>query len=138
MQNAADDPRFSPSEKKSWNRYRWEFIAAMTLYTILLIASVKTVRHLDGLAKYLDAVLPVLGGLAIVVSIVRLGMRMDELQRQTFVNAAAIALFVTSLVTMTLGFLENAGVPPVNMTFVFPIAILSWGAAWPFFRKRYL
>lgn len=129
--------RLTPTERKSGRRYVIEIVAGGVAYAILVVVSVTNVGHVAGAAKYAVAVMPTLGAVGMCVAMVRYALRMDELQRQTFVSASAIALLVTACATMALGFLSNAGLPPINMTWVWPIAIASWAIALPFVRRRY-
>jgi hypothetical protein len=34
--------------------------------------------------------------------------------------------------------LENAGLPRLSMTYVWPIAAIAWGIALPFVRRRFV
>lgn len=129
--------RQSPSERKSGRRYQIEVIGAGIAYVVLVFASTASVDHVPGFAKYLVAVGPALGSAAMALAMVRYVMRMDELQRQTFVTAAAIALVVTVVFTSALGFLENAGLPQINLTSVWIVAVASWAIAMPFVRRRF-
>jgi low affinity Fe/Cu permease len=108
----------------------------MAVYVLLINASIGWLHRLDGNARYAVALLPVIGVVAITVSIVRYALRMDEFQRQNVYYATATAAVVTTVVTMILGFLENAGVPRVSMIWVFPIATFTFGAALPYFQLR--
>jgi hypothetical protein len=128
----------TPSERRNGRRYLAEFIVGVLTYMILVPVSVSNVEHVTGWLKYIVAIAPTFGASIMVVAMVRFVLTMDELQRQTFVVAGAITLLVTLVVTLAIGFLENAGIPHVNMTFVWPIAVVSWAIAMPFVRRRYL
>jgi len=78
-----------------------------------------------------------IGMIAMCVALVRFISRMDEFQRQYFMTCGAIAGLVTAIATMALGFLENAGVPRVSMTFVWPVTMLAFGACLLLMRRRY-
>jgi hypothetical protein len=132
-----DGDRYTAAEKRSARVYRTELLGATLLYAVLLITSLRTVDHASGGLKMLLAGLPALGAAAMAFAIVRFALRMDELQRRTLVDAAAIAAIVTAVVTLTLGFLENGGLPRIAMTWVWPIALVSWGIALPFCRRQY-
>lgn len=139
MIDSLEDPReCTPSEKRNSRRYVVEFAVGVFAYTVLVLLSVGNVEHVTGWQKYVVAIAPTFGSVIMVVAVVRFVLSMDELQRQTFVVSGAIALLATSVVTMAIGFLENAGIPHVNMTWVLPIAAASWGLAMPFVRRRYL
>jgi hypothetical protein len=116
-----------------------EFFAGMALYSVLLVVSVTTLRHhpAGGVAGIAIALLPMLGVLGVVYAIVRATIAMDEFRRRIAVDSAAIAAVAGGVITMGLGFLENAGVPRMNMTYVLPIIIAAWGCALIFFWRRY-
>jgi hypothetical protein len=99
--------------------------------------SISTVDHLTGSARVTVAVLPMIGILIIVAALVRFTLRADEFQRQTILVSAAIAGVACLVVTMTLGLLENAGLPRLPMTLVWIILLLAFGVAMPFVRRRY-
>jgi hypothetical protein len=127
----------SPSERKSARRYQLEIAAALVLYVATLLPSLSYVEHLEGPLRILVAVLPMAGFSAIIVAFVRFALRMDEFQRQTLVVSGAIAALGCAFVTMTLGFLENAGFPRISMVFVWPIMALAFGVALPFVRRHF-
>jgi len=127
----------SPSERKSTRRYRIEIAAATFAYVALLEVSVRNVDHAAGALKVALALLPMLGVLAMSIAFVRFTLRQDEFQRQTIFLSAAIAALVCGLVTMSLGFLENAGGPRIDLIFVWPMILGAFGIAVPFVRRRY-
>jgi hypothetical protein len=133
----ADEQGCTPSERASSRRYFVEIGIAALAYVGLTFASVSSVDHVGGAGKVVVALLPMLGIAAMSVAMVRFATRMDELQRQTFIASAAIAGLACAIVTMALGFLENAGVPRLSMTWVWPITAIAFVFAFPFVRRRY-
>jgi len=132
------EPKYTPTESRLFRRYRNECIAAAVVYIGLLLVSLRFVdRFPSGPAKAAIALLPMLGIIAFAVAMLRFLSHIDEFQRQTILTAAAIAGLATAIVTMALGFLENAGVPRVSMTFVWPLTFVVFGACLPFVRRRY-
>jgi Na+/proline symporter len=129
----------TPSEKRTYRRYLAEFLTGMALYSVLLGVSVTTLRHhhVGGIAGIAIELLPMLGVLGVVYAIVHYTVAMDEFKRRITVDAAATAAVAGGVITMGLGFLENAGVPRVNMIYAFPIIIAAWGFALLFFWRRY-
>ncbi len=128
----------TPAERRNARRYRYEILAAAATYCALTIISVRVVDQFHGSARVGVALLPIIGVLLMVAALVRFGLRMDELQRQTVLGACAVSLIFTVVVTMVLGFLENAGLPRLSMTYVWPIAAIAWGIALPFVRRRFV
>ncbi len=138
MKSIADDATGrTPTERRSGQRYVIEILSAGVLYAALVMASLRYVESFGGIVKYAVAVAPALGAAAMAIAMVRFALRMDELQRRTFVDAAAIAMVATAIITMAVGFLENAGLPRLSLTWVWPVAVVSWALALPFVRRRY-
>ncbi|MBD5633828.1 MAG: hypothetical protein IAI49_05055 [Candidatus Eremiobacteraeota bacterium] len=140
VQHLAEDGEHTctPSERKSVRRYQIEMAGAALAYFVTLFVSVRYVDHLPlGALKTLVALLPMIGVVAMVLAFVRFTLRCDEMQRQTILVSGAISAIVTAVVTMCFGFLENAGVPAVPMTFVWPIVGLVFGVSFPLVRRRY-
>jgi Na+/H+ antiporter NhaA len=104
----------------------------------LLLVSLRFVDRVSlGPGKVAVALLPMLGIIAFSIAMLRFFSHIDEFQRQTTLTALAIAGLVTAIVTMALGFLENAGVPRISMTFVWPLTFVVFGVCLPFVRRRY-
>jgi hypothetical protein len=59
-------------------------------------------------------------------TVVRQLRRLDELQRRIQLDALALAFMVTALVTLSYGFLENVGIPALNMVWVWPLMASVW------------
>jgi small-conductance mechanosensitive channel len=127
----------TPSERASSRRYFVEIGVAALAYVALTFMSVSSVDHIGGAGKVGVALLPMLGVVAMSVAMVRFAARMDELQRQTFIVSGAIAGLACAIVTMALGFLENAGVPRLSMTWVWPMTAIAFAISFPFVRRRY-
>jgi hypothetical protein len=132
------EPTHTPTEARLFRRYRNECIAAAVVYVGLLFVSVRFVDRLSaGPAKVALALLPMLGVIAFSIAMLRFLSHIDEFQRQTILTAAAVAGLITAIVTMALGFLENAGVPRISMTFVWPLTFVIFGVCLPFVQRRY-
>jgi hypothetical protein len=127
----------TPSERRSVRRYQGELGLGLLVYALLLALSVFEVDRLSGISKVALAVLPMAGILLICAALVRFTLRADEFQRQTILVSAAIAGLVCLVVTMTIGLLENAGLPRLPFTWVWFILLLAFGVAMPFVRRRY-
>lgn len=127
----------SPSERRSSRRYLVEMLASSIAYFILLAISVHYVDHADGVAKVALSLLPVAGIAGMSLAFVRFTLRLDDFQRQTIFLSGAIAALASAVVSMTLGFLENAGLPRISLTWVWPLILGFFGIALPFVRRRY-
>lgn len=126
----------SPNERKKSRRYILELIVAGITYAALINVRLRFVDHVEGAARIFVAVLPIVGVLLMALAMVRYVLGADEFQRQTIVVSGAWAALICGIVTMTLGFLEYAGVGPINMTFVLPIIVVIFGIAMLIVRQR--
>ena len=73
----------------------------------------------------------------VIYLFVRRLARTDELQKRIQTEAGGFALGGTALLTFTYGFLEGAGLPHLNWTFIFPLIAVLWGVGTAIFTFRY-
>ena len=115
-------------EKRINRVYLREFFGAMFVYMLLLVAASKLGRPMaDGLARTLALASPMIGVLLVIWAIARHFRRVDEFIRLYTLENMAIAAAVTSGLTFTYGFLENAGYPMLSMFIVLPVMFGVWG-----------
>ena len=108
-------------------RYLKEFIPAMVAYTVMVPISIWLLRGNEhSPLRYLYAILPVIPAAFAMRAAIRFFRGLDELQRRIQFEGLAFSFLVTCLVTLTYGFLENAGFPNLNWVWIVPILILSW------------
>lgn len=120
-------------------KYTTRFTLAMIGYIVALVASLTLLKsmQLEGLAKLVVAVLPVLPILFGFYAFMEHIRSMDELQRKIQFEGFAFSLGATGIITFTVGFLENAGVPNFGLIWVFPLSIALWGIGSAIAAKRY-
>ena len=107
-----------------------EMIIGMAAYVVILLASVYFVKdHMDNPWRFLIALLPMIPLIYVARASVRRLNRLDELQRQIQYTALAVTVLATALITLTYGFLENVGMPHVNVLWVWPLMGAVWGIA---------
>lgn len=115
-------------EKRINRIYLREFFGAMFVYMLLLVAANKLGGPMaDGLARTLALASPMIGVLLVIWAIARHFRRVDEFIRLYTLENMAIAAAVTSGLTFTYGFLENAGYPMLSMFIVLPVMFGVWG-----------
>ena len=115
-------------EKRINRVYLREFFGAMFVYMLLLVAASKLGRPMaDGVARTLALASPMIGVLLVIWAIARHFRRVDEFVRLYTLENMAIAAAVTSGLTFTYGFLENAGYPLLSMFIVLPVMFGVWG-----------
>lgn len=109
-------------------RFVRSFIPAMIAYVLLLIFSVSTLKTMDeSPLRLLVAVLPILPILFGLYGFIRFLRECDELIRRIHFEAFGFSIAITGIITFTLGFLENAGIQPPGLIWVFPMLIAFWG-----------
>jgi hypothetical protein len=107
-----------------------DMFLGMVAYVVVLFASIAYIKdHMDLPARFLIAVLPMIPLVFVARASVRRLTRLDELQKQIQYTALAITVLATALITLTYGFLENVGLPHVNVLWVWPLMGATWGTA---------
>ena len=115
-------------EKRINRIYLREFFGAMLVYMVLLVVAAKLGRPMaDGLGRTVVLASPMAGVLLVIWAIARHFRRVDEFIRLYTLENMAIAAAVTSGLTFTYGFLENAGYPSLSMFIVLPLMCGTWG-----------
>jgi len=130
----------TPAIYSTWITYRTqiEFGLALLAYLMVLVGSV-TVLQANPSAewRYYVALLPVAPAGFVIWLFVRALARLDDLQKRIQMQAFGFALATTALVTFGYGFLEGAGMPHLNWTYVLPLMAVLWGAGTAIFTWRH-
>jgi hypothetical protein len=87
--------------------------------------------------KYPIAVLPVLPALVIPVAAAYFFRTIDELQRKIQLEGLAFGFIAAAVLTLTYGFLGNAGLPQPNWVWVWPVMGACWAVGLALARGRY-
>ncbi len=125
----------NPAAKR---RYYRELFGGLAVYMVLVFASVHWIKHgVSGPLKYLVAIMPVFPALMVPVAVVNFVRSMDELQRRIQLEGLAFAFTLTAVLTMAYGFLENAGLPQLSWTLVWPLMGFLWAVGTYMARRRY-
>ena len=124
----------------TWVTYKTQiqFGFAILAYLMVLVGSVTVVQaNHDASWRYAVAVLPVIPAALVIWLTVRALGRLDEVQKRTQMQALGFAMAATGLATFGYGFLESAGLPHLNVTFVLPLIGLLWGVGLLALNLRY-
>jgi hypothetical protein len=117
-------------EKTVNRRYLRELSAAIVLYTVMLVATIKLGRPMaEGTLRTLVLLTPMLGFFGMVWAIARHLQRVDEYIRQFTLENIGIAAAVTAGITFTYGFMETAGYDKLSMFSVWMMLCGTWGLA---------
>lgn len=109
-------------------RFILEFSASMIAYMVVLIGSILILNltAIEGGWRTLVALMPMVPGAAVALSVMRQLRSSDELQRQIQLEALSLAFAGTALATFSYGFLESVGYPRLSMFFVWPLMAILW------------
>ena len=119
-------------------RYAIEFSAALLCYAIVVVGSIKLLGSYGETAwRYPLALSPVLPASAALVAFLRFFRGVDEMEQRMHLESLAFAFGASALATFAYGFLEGAGFPHLNWTFVWPVMAMCWGVGNVLARNRY-
>lgn len=119
-------------------RYAKEFGSSMAAYCVSVPISIWLLKGNEHSAwRYLFAVLPVLPSVFAVWAAIRFFRSLDELQRRVQFEGIAFSFLATCLLTLTWGFLQNAGLPQADVIWVAPLLIGLWGIGVGLAGRRY-
>ena len=126
--------------QSTWIMYRAQIEIALALlaYMMFLVGSVTILRANPGASwRYVVAVVPVAPAALVVFLFARRLAQLDELHRRIQLEAFGFSLAATALITFAYGFLEGAGMPHLNWTYILPLMAVLWGLGAAIFTFRY-
>ena len=105
---------------------------------MFLVGSVTILRANPAASwRYVVAVVPVAPVALVLILFARRLSQLDELQKRIQIEAFGFSLAATALVTFAYGFLEGAGMPHLNWTYILPLMAILWGLGTAIFTFRY-
>jgi hypothetical protein len=115
-------------EKRVARAYRRELFGSITVYIVLLLASIRFGRPMaEGVLRTIVLTSPMIGFGLMIWAVTRQFGRVDEYARQLLLETLAMAAAITGALTFTYGFLETAGYPRLSMFIVWAVLGTSWG-----------
>ena len=119
-------------------RYTIELSAALICYAIVLVGSIKLLGSYGETEwRYPLALSPMIPALAALIAFIRFFRGVDELEQRMHLEGLAFAFGASALATFAYGFLEGAGFPHLNWTFVWPVMAMFWIVGGVLARNRY-
>jgi hypothetical protein len=110
----------------------------MTVYAVFLAVTHSVIAHHSMSPwRYPIAVLPMIPLGFMARATVQYLARLDELHRRIQLNALAMTVLVTALLSLTYGFLEKVGLPHISVLWVWPWMAAIWGVATLIAKHRY-
>ncbi|WP_151717016.1 hypothetical protein [Acinetobacter sp. TUM15071] len=111
-------------------RNLFELIAAIALYIVVLVGSLKALNFIEiKWLKIVVSLMPILPALMIALIIIKQFKRFDELQQKIQLQALGLAFVGTALISFSYGFLENVGFPKLTMFIIWPMMAILWSIA---------
>jgi hypothetical protein len=126
--------------QSTWITYRAQIEIGLALlaYMMFVVGSVTILRaNPDAPWRYIVAVVPVAPAALVLFFFARRLARLDELQRRIQIEAFGFSLAATALITFAYGFLEGAGLPHLNWTYILPLMAALWAIGAAIFSFRY-
>jgi hypothetical protein len=124
--------------KQGAKRYTVQVIGLMAMYTIVLFVSMWLLPKIPLSPWRIPvALLPAVPLIFVVWSAIHFIRKMDELQKFIHLEAVTFSFLVTTVVTLTYGFLENAGLPQVSVLYVPILMCVLWGVGAGFASWKY-
>lgn len=119
--------------------YTIRMLSAGFVYVITLMPAFALIRSLPegSLWRIPLALLPLPAILFGLWTFLKFLASMDELQRRIQLQAIGFSLGLTGVITFTLGLLESAGFPTLDLIWVFPMMIFLWGIGQAIAMRRY-
>jgi len=119
-------------------KYLARILGATALYGAAVFVSLRLLRHEPpAMWRYPIAVLPVLPALLIPAAALKFFREMDEMQRRIQLEGLAFGFVAAAVLTLTCGFLGNAGLPQPNWIWVWPVMGVCWSLGLVLARRRY-
>jgi hypothetical protein len=119
-------------------RYMKEFGSSMLAYSVMVPVSIWLLKGNEhSLLRYLFAALPVVPSAFAMWAAIRFFRGLDELQSRIQFEGLAFSFLGTCLLTLTWGFLQNAGLPQADVIWVAPLLIALWGIGNAIATRRY-
>lgn len=102
-------------------RYKIHLSIGLAAYVVTICTVVWTLNHVDlhGILLYLVSLAPSLPVAYLIGAIERYFRDSDELERRILTEALAYGAAGTAIISLTYGFLENAGLPHLSAWWTF-------------------
>jgi hypothetical protein len=108
-------------------RFLKGFGISMAGYTAMVPVSIWLLKgHEHSPLRYFFAVLPVIPAAFAMWATIGFVRSLDEFQRRLHVEGMAFSFLGTCLISLTWGFLQNAGLPHADVIWVTPLLVLLW------------
>lgn len=124
--------------RQAGHRYLREFFPAMLAYVVVLFASQAMLGHVENMPLRIGVLLlPMIPVALVLRAMLHLLMGSDELEQRLQLQAIAITAMSVGLISFTGGFLEIAGLLPLDnpLIWVLPMMFAIYGVALFWLRR---
>jgi hypothetical protein len=119
-------------------KYVIRMLVTMSFYLVATFISVRVIKHNPSATwKYAWALLPMIPAVYVPLTVINFLREIDELQRKIQLEALAFAFATSAVLTLSYGFLQNAGLPDLNWVWVWPVMGICWAIGVIVARWRY-
>jgi hypothetical protein len=120
-------------------RYLTGLSIALVAYLVVLFGTLNLVERLEpsGPLRYLLLLAPLVPVAFLIPLVIRYLRDTDEFERRVVTESLAIAAGITAILSVTYGFLENAGLPHLSAWWTWCVLMGSWGVARVFVARQY-
>ena len=123
---------------RAHRKYLITLIVAMAAYIALLFTSIALLNGgLTGSPRLLVALLPVPPIIVVFIAVLQLLQGVDEFERRILIESLALAAGITAILSVTYGFLENAGFPTLSAWWTWSTVMGTWLLSSLILRSRY-
>src|SRR5215813_13947709 len=118
---------FDCAPTRAYRKYLIFILTITLLYLVAVIISVRVIKHNPSVSwKYAWALLPMVPALFFPFAVLNRLREMDELQRKIQLEALAFGFATAAVLTLSYGFLQNAGLPDLSWVWVWPVMSACW------------
>jgi FtsH-binding integral membrane protein len=120
-------------------RYRTQLVVLMIAYAVVLFATIEGLERLNpqGALRFVMALAPVVPVAFIIPAMARYFRDSDEFERRIVTEAFAIGAGTTAILSVTYGFLENAGLPHLSAWWTWSVVMGASFVARIVLNRRY-
>jgi hypothetical protein len=129
--------KYTKKEKQSSKQYFREFLPAIIIYVLLILATKYILKGDIGATNwaYVIAVMPMIPIYYVMRAIVRFVRRSDELQKKLHSEASVITLLIVTFFGFAIGLVQYAGGPDIDLFMAATIICPLYFVVFAFLQK---
>lgn len=129
---------FGCGSSEASRKYTLRMLIIAVIYIVTVVISVRALQQNPSTPwKYVLALLPMMPAIVVPMAVVSLLREIDELQKKIQLEALAFGFAGGAVLTLSYGFLQNAGLPQLSWIWVWPVMAGCWVAGMIGAHRRY-